>query len=302
MKKTLLFTLAVASAAALSAQTVIFEDDFESYLTGSYLAQSSEVWTTWNGSEGGNLDCIVSEDVALSGAKSAMLQQTDATNGGPTDMFLPIGIASGQAEVEFNMFVLNGMAGYFNFQESTNPGDGWGFEYFMNGDGTTEIIQDAVTVGTGTYSTGAWLNFKINVDVDGGSAELYQDDALQATIVWDTPLGGINFFAWGGAGATGFYFIDDVSVTYTGVDIAENVAPSFNLYPNPADQTLNINLSSNTQANVRVLDLTGKVVFSGQIVGNGLQTVSTAEFAEGLYFVELVSAGERVTSRVVVKH
>jgi len=49
MKRTFLFLLAVAFLGVNSfAQSVIYEDDFEAYNVGEYLAVQSPEWTTWS--------------------------------------------------------------------------------------------------------------------------------------------------------------------------------------------------------------------------------------------------------------
>ena len=49
------------------AQTPLLEEDFESYDNGSYIGESSSVWSTWSGTTGGDEDGIITDEFANSG-------------------------------------------------------------------------------------------------------------------------------------------------------------------------------------------------------------------------------------------
>jgi len=55
----------------------IIKDDFDSYIVDSYLAlQSPLLWTTWSNAPGTGEDAMVSDDYALSGTQSVMVEGT----------------------------------------------------------------------------------------------------------------------------------------------------------------------------------------------------------------------------------
>ncbi|MCD4679269.1 MAG: hypothetical protein K8S00_02660, partial [Bacteroidales bacterium] len=117
---TVLFTSGVSFG-----QTLPYEDDFESYTTGGYIAeQNPEWWTTWSGTTGGGEDGMISEDVAMSGSKSVLIDEV----GGATDLLWLLGDkVSGAFDVSFYMYVPTGYCGYYNFQHMEAPGVEWAF-------------------------------------------------------------------------------------------------------------------------------------------------------------------------------
>ena len=84
---------------------------------------------------------------AHSGANSAKFVETDLTNGGPTDIILPMFQNAGVINISFWMYVPAGNAGYFNIQSEPQPGNDWAFECSFKDDGTVETIRDGSVVG-----------------------------------------------------------------------------------------------------------------------------------------------------------
>jgi hypothetical protein len=48
-------------------------------------------------------------------------------------------VNKGLVDVSFNLLVVKGKSGYFNFQSTTTPGTGWAMEFFINNDGTIDV-------------------------------------------------------------------------------------------------------------------------------------------------------------------
>lgn len=69
--------------------------------------------------------------------------------------------------------------------------------------------------------------------------------------------------------------------------------------PNPVQNQLNISLESNTETEVRLIDLTGRTI-STAIFQNETQ-INTSELAKGIYFVELKNEEGRLTQKIVKK-
>ncbi len=61
-----------------------------------------------------------------------------------------------------------------------------------------------------------------------------------------------------------------------------------NLYPNPASEMVNINLSEAVDGNFNIIDLSGRLVKSINVIGNTI-SVSTEGLANGTYFLILNS-------------
>jgi hypothetical protein len=79
-------------------------------------------------------------------------------------------------------------------------------------------------------------------------------------------------------------------------------------YPNPANQqaTLRFNLNADFNGRVEVVNALGSTVFAttDQNFGQGDQQLSlpTAQWADGLYLVRLISGNMEMSTRLVVRH
>ena len=72
---------------------------------------------------------------------------------------------------------------------------------------------------------------------------------------------------------------------YSGYDaVEENETVLFNLYPNPAESSVNIVAENN--ANVQIFDMVGRTVMTCDVV-EGVNTVSVADLESGVYFVRM---------------
>jgi len=74
MKKLLLSLALIAFTMQFNAQTVIYEDDFESYTVGGYLAVQSDFWTTWSNAPGTTEDAFIVNEQSNSPTKSVLVQ------------------------------------------------------------------------------------------------------------------------------------------------------------------------------------------------------------------------------------
>lgn len=90
------------------------------------------------------------------------------------------------------------------------------------------------------------------------------------------------------------------------VDFRDNIEEiedliSLNIFPNPAFNTLNINMSLNDveTINVAVLDMHGRVVYTNEMNSNGInEKIDVSNFAAGLYQVRII-AGETTVSNSI---
>lgn len=81
---------------------------------------------------------------------------------------------------------------------------------------------------------------------------------------------------------------------------------SFNLYPNPTDDAINVEveLRENATYNIEVLDLSGRSVFSrvatSQEFNAATITINTSSFNSGIYFVNVTEGENRMTKRLII--
>ena len=80
---------------------------------------------------------------------------------------------------------------------------------------------------------------------------------------------------------------------------------NFGLYPNPANEIVNVNydLAVASEVTVRILDVNGREVFvqNEGTVQNGRVAVNTSNLAAGMYMVQLVAGNTVTTERLIVE-
>lgn len=82
---------------------------------------------------------------------------------------------------------------------------------------------------------------------------------------------------------------------YEGYDaVNENEAVSFNLYPNPANNSINVVAES--AAEVQIMDMAGRTVMTVNAV-EGVNTINVADLANGVYFVRMNGAVVKFVKR-----
>jgi hypothetical protein len=86
-----------------------------------------------------------------------------------------------------------------------------------------------------------------------------------------------------------------------------NGVDNLTVYPNPANESIRVNFELNGASNVSVnlIDAAGKVVFFKNINGNVLKyqdTIGTAEFANGVYSLQITTANGVSSQKVVIVH
>jgi Secretion system C-terminal sorting domain/SprB repeat len=100
----------------------------------------------------------------------------------------------------------------------------------------------------------------------------------------------------------------DSAIVYgvTGINPVAEEMPQINLYPNPANSLININIQSPKAINgrIEVLDMTGQVVYTTQanIGGHYNLGLNTANFSAGIYVLQLSSETTAVHERFVITH
>jgi len=76
------------------------------------------------------------------------------------------------------------------------------------------------------------------------------------------------------------------------------------VYPNPADDQLNVdyNLNGNKSAAYQLLSITGSTVIAGNVTNTlGTLHLNTAQLPAGIYYFRLITNNESVVRKVIVK-
>ena len=207
----------------IGSQNVLYQDNFESYTVGNYMASSNPAhWTTWSNSPGTGEDGIIANTYAHSPTKSVRVDETD----GQTDLILKLGNkTSGVYDVSWYIYVPSGYAGYYNFQHFETPGLEWACEIYFNIDGTGRVDAGGANAASFNYAHDTWVYCQHHIDLDANWAELYINGNLVHDWQWSMQaagapgtkqLGGVDFYAGVVAGSNNdLYFIDDVVYSQT---------------------------------------------------------------------------------------
>jgi hypothetical protein len=212
----LAFVLATFSVQAQNRE-VVYEDDFESYTVGDYIAVSNpDWWTTWSDTPGTDEDAVISDEQAESGVNSVMVS-------GINDNVLKLGNkTNGVYWVDFDLFVPEGFGGYYNIQHYEAPGIEWAFEIYFRADGTGFMNGGGDNAAEFTYTQGAWFSVENLIDLNADWAQVFFDGELLHEWQFSLQaqgepgllqLGGVNFYAGVETGSTEtpLYYIDNVS-------------------------------------------------------------------------------------------
>ena len=197
----LLFAMIAFLAGNIFAQTVIINDDFESYPLGGKIAQSAQAqgidwWTTWTNHPGGNEDGVIAE---------AGGTQCGYISGSNDNVLLLGGQEAGTYDLEFALYCDEGKYGYFNILHDFNgSGSTWAMQAYLNatnnGQSTTTYSVGHGTVHAGANSNGdipavvnEWMFIRIRVNCDEDVAQLYYRSATtypeeQLIVEWQWSL------------------------------------------------------------------------------------------------------------------
>ena len=314
MKKLLLFSTSFVLALALSSQTVIFEDNFDSYTAGMGVVAQSSDWSNW--ASGSDTDGMVDDAFAFSGSNSALIDGTG------TDLVLPIGPynGSGKYDMKWKMMVEEGAGGYFNVMHqwtATTTNYQWAVDVFFSATGMVTWTVGGSPGGSAQVSTGTWFDIQVTADLDNDEGKIYLDGVELVTWQWSldnangnaglNQLAAIDFYGTNDStNGNGTYWIDDVQViNSTGVGvarIADTTTPSF--YPNPAQNQVTLqHMESWNGGKVEVMDLTGKIVIVSNITGNSAsKTLDTSSLLDGIYMIKFTSNNREYTRKLVVRN
>lgn len=292
MKKTLLLaSLFVGSVFTMNAQTVLFEDGFETY--EDFIIDNVGDWTLidvdgsnlygFDGgmtfpNSGGPFAYVVfnpsmttpanTGDAAQAHLGDKYMASFAAVGNANNDWLISPQITLGSSgnEVKFwaKSLTLQYGAERFNVLVSTTDTNTSSFTKISSGDYTT--VQDE------------WTEFSYSLDDYSGeqvyiAIQCVSDDAF-------------------------VFMVDDFSVTTTGtVSVDSHLAGSFSVYPNPTKDILNISNSINADINsVIVTDINGRIV---KQVDSNVSEINIIDLNAGIYFVNINSTEGSLTKKVV---
>jgi len=213
------FIFAIFISTIAIGQVVVFEDKLDNYISGQQLAcQNPAVWKTWSDSPcSATEDAFISNLYSFSGTNSVVIKQNN-------DIVREIGtpINSGIAEINFQVFIPSGKAGYFNTLTSFAPPNyAWAMQVFLNSNGMGTIDAGAANAASFSFPQNQWFPIKIEADLTSDSGRIWVNGSLIHKWKWskgtfgttnDKRLDGTDFF---GYSTNDEMYIDDYSIIHT---------------------------------------------------------------------------------------
>lgn len=93
---------------------------------------------------------------------------------------------------------------------------------------------------------------------------------------------------------------DIANLTYVGLEETDLVKAS--IFPNPANDVLNIQLDEEQELNVKIFDLSGKVVLAKEYGQSFGEQINTSNLQAGMYIVQVVVDGKMASQRIAITH
>ena len=276
---------------ASTVQTLPWNEDFETFaLCGTSSNCENEICTMSNGfinETNGSVD-----DIDWRTDQSG----TPSTGTGPTQDYNP-GTPSGNyiyleaSGCNSNLATL--ISPCIDLTTATNPY--LEFAYNFNGTDMGFLFVDI-------FSNGSWTNNVTLINGDQGPNWLTRNVNLSSYVGTV-----INIRFRGQTANSGFtsdMALDDINVD-NGVGINElsnNI--NFDIYPNPSSGLYNYTYLGESQLNVELFDVNGKVVYSETVSGDSsvkTGVIDIRDYADGIYMMVLTGNSERVTKKVIKK-
>lgn len=290
---------------SLFSQTVIFEDNFDTYTTGQGTANQSPVWQSWASPNGGSDDALVSDEHALSGNNSMKM-----ING--KDMVYPFNnISTGAFTIEFNAYMHD--QGYFNLQHS--KGTNWAVDIYLTDNNEIKYLEEngiANSIVVGTYQNDQWTHFKFTIDLDLDTILFHVDGVLLHASKFSNSLDMMpsdnldimNFYGLAGFNgvSSSYYYVDDFKVTQltssSGV-MEGKITDGITIFPNPAKELLTINSDDNIERLV-LFDVSGKKMAEYHLHGKNTQ-IPLPNVAPGVYWIEIKSEDNTYIKKILIQ-
>jgi len=92
-----------------------------------------------------------------------------------------------------------------------------------------------------------------------------------------------------------------VNITTSGASLLENDLSAITIYPNPSSDILNIDLSSASEEvkSISIVDITGKLIQTIDVLENANISLNVSSFASGLYHVKISSASNSIVRQII---
>lgn len=283
-------------------QVDIINENFDFYTPGDLVAETIWLpWTTRTFKPGSSEDAPFSTDVSSSGSNSMRISGPAATQG-PDMVMVKLGnVSTGDYTISLKVFVASAKGGIIAIHRTEIDTTDTKHMFFIGfrGNGSAAIIvENSIIAKNFNHNVDTWIDMRFEFDLDNEIAEIYIDEVLEYThsAASAGQLGSLEFFSYSGSsGAPSLMYIDDVVVTdNNATSIQEISADNINIYPNPAQDILNIELNNvGANAVVSIIDTYGKTYTSLPLSydkGKWAKTeVDVSFLTVGVYLIKITS-------------
>ena len=285
-----------------------YKDDFESYPTGSLIAQSSTYWTTLSGAGGGPFDAFISGAQMSSGNNSIYVNQLN-----DDDLYLLFNPLANEGIVEISMDLRIETSAHINLQDESLPASNEIFEIILSS-GLLEF-DIGPTILTSSYpGNNTWFNLKLEGNLASSTWNLYIDGVFVfgSYIAGADQVGSVNFRPEVGDE----YYIDDVEWYVIADDdcisglspltvnvedcssIGENIKYDLDLYPNPANGVLNFRGTKLIET-IQVVDNHGKII-SEYNINSFKGSLDLIHLSRGIYFLKGFTSSGLIYKKIIL--
>jgi hypothetical protein len=195
-----------------------------------------------------------------------------------TNRVLLMGSADGKITITFNTTLPVHFSGFTAQQAGKNV--------LLTWQTATEQNSDHFTV---QHSTDA-INWQNITDIDAAGQSNQQRDY---TYTHTSPAKGRNYYRIAQTDRDGRQQLTDIKT------VAFRDDNSIQLYPNPAKDWVEVRLTDNTPALVRIIDITGNVVFQHNYPANAVIRIPVEKLSKGSYQLQVVQSQTTVSRQLI---
>lgn len=160
-----------------------------------------------------------------------------------------------------------------------------------------DVVNDSysfpknLTTGTDYEEFAFWQSMAPMVITDG------EDEDYELPIVFSEPTGTeldpLQFYYLKGAG----FSAEELQEVTVGIE-ESSVANELTVFPNPTNGYFSVSAPFGKQVELNVYDLQGRKVIN-EVSANGMRLIDANKLTNGIYIVELIVEGERMTTKLV---
>jgi len=182
--------------------------------------------------------------------------------------------------------------------------------WVMFGDPST-IFRNKVTMNMAVSHVAsvplATTSINVNCDTDGAKISISQDNVLLGFGIASGGTATVNIPALTsnqpltvvGTKQNFSPYQGSIAVTDGSNSINENPLEGINIYPNPASSKLNIEWDDINPTSIELRDLSGKIIYSNTTIPDSKLTITTSDFASGIYILQIKANDKLNTTKVV---